>query len=129
MPTDEIWASHSRQVPVRRPTAFSSTTHTHTQLVDDVLDFSASSSALGKPSAGTDLRLGLTTGPVLYAAEEHPELEPMIARAFKGDGDVDKVCVPFSIFYKQADSVHTGTGVDPRLVWDRSDARARDGTR
>lgn len=60
------------------------------QLVDDVLDFSASSSALGKPSAGTDLRLGLTTGPVLYAAEEHPELEPMIARAFKGDGDVDK---------------------------------------
>ncbi|KAL4067320.1 isoprenoid synthase domain-containing protein [Scleroderma yunnanense] len=60
------------------------------QLVDDILDFSASSSALGKPGSGTDLRLGLATGPVLYAAEEYPELEPMISRAFKGEGDVER---------------------------------------
>ncbi|KAF8559910.1 terpenoid synthase [Imleria badia] len=59
------------------------------QLVDDILDFS-SSSALGKPGSGADLRLGLATGPVLYAAEEYPELEPLIARGFKHDGDVER---------------------------------------
>ncbi|KAI9570134.1 terpenoid synthase [Boletus coccyginus] len=59
------------------------------QLVDDILDFS-SSTALGKPGSGTDLRLGLATGPVLYAAEEYPELEPLIAREFKHDGDVER---------------------------------------
>ncbi|KAF9225319.1 terpenoid synthase [Gyrodon lividus] len=59
------------------------------QLVDDILDFS-SSTALGKPGSGADLRLGLATGPVLYAAEEYPELEPLIARGFKEDGDVER---------------------------------------
>ncbi|KAI9570142.1 terpenoid synthase [Boletus coccyginus] len=59
------------------------------QLVDDILDFS-SSTALGKPGSGTDLRLGLATGPVLYAAEEYPELEPLISREFKYDGDVER---------------------------------------
>ncbi|KAH7886234.1 terpenoid synthase [Phlebopus sp. FC_14] len=59
------------------------------QLVDDILDFS-SSTALGKPGSGADLRLGLATGPVLYAAEEYPELEPMIGRGFKGEGDVER---------------------------------------
>ncbi|KAI6048016.1 isoprenoid synthase domain-containing protein [Pisolithus marmoratus] len=59
------------------------------QLVDDILDFSSSGS-LGKPGSGADLRLGLATGPVLYAAEEYPELEPMIARAFDQDGDVER---------------------------------------
>ncbi|KAH0837914.1 isoprenoid synthase domain-containing protein [Lanmaoa asiatica] len=59
------------------------------QLVDDILDFS-SSAALGKPGSGADLRLGLATGPVLYAAEEYPELEPLIARGFKHDGDVER---------------------------------------
>ncbi|KAI6163759.1 isoprenoid synthase domain-containing protein [Pisolithus thermaeus] len=59
------------------------------QLVDDVLDFSSSDS-LGKPGSGADLRLGLATGPVLYAAEEYPELEVMIARAFDQEGDVER---------------------------------------
>ncbi len=39
------------------------------QLVDDLLDFIATSSQLGKPAA-TDLRLGLATAPVLFAAQE-----------------------------------------------------------
>ncbi|KIJ66433.1 hypothetical protein HYDPIDRAFT_86698 [Hydnomerulius pinastri MD-312] len=59
------------------------------QLVDDILDFS-SSTTLGKPGSGADLRLGLATGPVLYAAEEYPELEPLIARGFKEEGDVER---------------------------------------
>lgn len=59
------------------------------QLVDDVLDFEGSLSQLGKPSL-TDLKAGLATAPVLFAAEERPELEPLIDRKFKDDGDVDR---------------------------------------
>uniref|UniRef100_A0A8C8GUU6 Decaprenyl-diphosphate synthase subunit 1 n=1 Tax=Oncorhynchus tshawytscha TaxID=74940 RepID=A0A8C8GUU6_ONCTS len=40
------------------------------QLVDDVLDFTACASQLGKPSA-TDLKLGLATGPVLFACQQN----------------------------------------------------------
>ncbi|XP_061521937.1 decaprenyl-diphosphate synthase subunit 1 isoform X2 [Phycodurus eques] len=39
------------------------------QLVDDVLDFTAGASQLGKPSAA-DLKLGLATGPVLFACQQ-----------------------------------------------------------
>ena len=39
------------------------------QLVDDVLDYQATSSHMGKPTT-IDLKLGLATAPVLYAAEE-----------------------------------------------------------
>lgn len=39
------------------------------QLVDDVLDFVATSAQLGKPAAA-DLRLGLATAPVLFAAHK-----------------------------------------------------------
>lgn len=39
------------------------------QLVDDLLDFVSSSSAMGKPAAA-DLKLGLATAPVLFACEK-----------------------------------------------------------
>ena len=39
------------------------------QLVDDLLDFVATSAQLGKPAAA-DLRLGLATAPVLFAARK-----------------------------------------------------------
>lgn len=39
------------------------------QLVDDLLDFVSTSAQLGKPAAA-DLRLGLATAPVLYAARK-----------------------------------------------------------
>ncbi|KAJ2807843.1 coq1 putative hexaprenyl diphosphate synthase [Coemansia helicoidea] len=57
------------------------------QLIDDLLDFTVSSAALGKP-VGADLELGLATAPVLYAWQEHPELGPLVARRFSADGDV-----------------------------------------
>jgi geranylgeranyl pyrophosphate synthase len=60
------------------------------QLIDDTLDFSSSTAQLGKPGFA-DLRLGLATGPALYAAEEFPELEAMIERRFGRDGDVETV--------------------------------------
>jgi decaprenyl-diphosphate synthase subunit 1 len=59
------------------------------QLVDDMLDYVATSEILGKPAAA-DLKLGLATCPVLYAAHDYPELNQLINRRFKKDGDVEK---------------------------------------
>ena len=57
------------------------------QFIDDVLDFTSSSGELGKPNLN-DIKSGVITAPVLFAAEEHPELIEMIQRKFKGDADV-----------------------------------------
>ncbi|KAJ4925711.1 hypothetical protein JOQ06_018431 [Pogonophryne albipinna] len=59
------------------------------QLVDDVLDFTSGANHLGKPSAA-DLKLGLATGPVLFACQQFPELHSMIMRRFSSKGDVDR---------------------------------------
>jgi hexaprenyl-diphosphate synthase len=59
------------------------------QLVDDVLDFEGDVISMGKPALA-DLRAGLSTAPVLFAAEEYPELEVMMDRKFKNNGDVEK---------------------------------------
>ena len=59
------------------------------QFVDDYLDFTASSALLGKP-AGNDLRQGIATAPVLFAAEEHKELLPLIRRKFAQPGDAER---------------------------------------
>ena len=59
------------------------------QLVDDVLDFEGDVKSMGKPALA-DLRAGLSTAPVLFAAEEFQELEVMMDRKFKKEGDVEK---------------------------------------
>ncbi|XP_015209486.2 all trans-polyprenyl-diphosphate synthase PDSS1 [Lepisosteus oculatus] len=59
------------------------------QLIDDVLDFTSCANQLGKPSAA-DLRLGLATGPVLFACQQFPELHAMIMRRFGSAGDVER---------------------------------------
>ncbi|XP_042858084.1 all trans-polyprenyl-diphosphate synthase PDSS1-like [Penaeus japonicus] len=59
------------------------------QLVDDLLDFVATSNTMGKPTA-IDLKMGLATAPVLFACEKFPELNPMIMRRFQEPGDVQK---------------------------------------
>lgn len=59
------------------------------QIVDDILDFSGASAALGKP-AQADMQLGLATAPILFAAESVKELRPLIERRFKEKGDVAK---------------------------------------
>jgi geranylgeranyl pyrophosphate synthase len=58
------------------------------QVVDDILDFTSRQSFLGKPALG-DVKAGVITCPVLFAAEEHPELVPMIKRKFKCAGDIE----------------------------------------
>jgi len=57
------------------------------QIVDDILDFTGASAALGKP-AQADMQLGLATAPVLFAAQAAPQLRPLIERRFKEKGDV-----------------------------------------
>ena len=59
------------------------------QVIDDVLDFTGKSSVLGKPTLN-DIRSGVITCPVLFAAEEHPELLPMITRKFCNHGDIER---------------------------------------
>lgn len=60
------------------------------QLIDDVLDFTARSDALGKPGSGADLRLGLATAPVLFASAAHPQLNAMIMRRFSEPADCQR---------------------------------------
>lgn len=60
------------------------------QLVDDILDYTSNSNELGKPTSN-DLRQGLATCPVLFAAFEYPELNVMINRSFSEKGDVEIV--------------------------------------
>lgn len=59
------------------------------QIVDDILDFTASTDVLGKP-AGSDLISGNITAPALFAMEEHPLLTQLIEREFSEDDDREK---------------------------------------
>ncbi|BAU09630.1 solanesyl diphosphate synthase [Leptolyngbya sp. NIES-3755] len=59
------------------------------QVVDDIFDFTSSSEGLGKP-AGSDLKSGNLTAPVLYALEEKPYLEELIDREFAQEDDLEQ---------------------------------------
>jgi len=59
------------------------------QIVDDILDFTSESETLGKP-AGSDLKSGNFTAPVLFALSEKPYLEVLIEREFAQQGDLEQ---------------------------------------
>lgn len=60
------------------------------QIIDDILDIIGSQESLGKP-AGSDLKNGNLTSPLLFALEEKPELYDFINREFQNKEDVEKV--------------------------------------
>ena len=74
-------------------------------MVDDMLDYTAPSTILGKPT-NADLALGLATAPVLFAWHDYPELGPMIKRKFERPGDVERVHPP-----NQGERLIVGEGV------------------
>jgi len=59
------------------------------QIVDDILDYTASTDALGKPAC-SDLKSGNLTAPALYALEEKPYLATLVDRELSEDGDLEK---------------------------------------
>ncbi len=59
------------------------------QIVDDILDFTSSADTLGKP-AGSDLKSGNLTAPVLLALQEKPYLEKLIEREFAQVDDLEQ---------------------------------------
>jgi all-trans-nonaprenyl-diphosphate synthase len=59
------------------------------QVVDDILDFTGTTDALGKP-AGSDLKSGNLTAPVLLAMEEKPYLRVLIERELTEPGDLEE---------------------------------------
>merc|ERR1711892_65204 len=72
------------------------------QVQDDRLDFIADAAQLGKPACA-DLRLGLSTAPVLFACEfNEAEMHPLMARRFAKAGDVEKA---FDIIINKSDAM------------------------
>ncbi len=58
------------------------------QIVDDILDFTATQEVLGKP-VGSDLASGNLTAPALYALEAVPALRELVEREFTTEGDLE----------------------------------------
>ncbi|KAH0455627.1 hypothetical protein IEQ34_015659 [Dendrobium chrysotoxum] len=58
------------------------------QLIDDVLDFTGTSSSLGKGSL-SDIKQNIVTAPILFAMEEYPQLREVVDRGFGNRSDVD----------------------------------------
>mmetsp|Transcript_17042 Transcript_17042/g.16467 ORF Transcript_17042/g.16467 Transcript_17042/m.16467 type:complete len:576 (-) Transcript_17042:351-2078(-) len=59
------------------------------QIQDDILDFTAAKSIIGKATL-VDMDLGLSTAPILYAAQEFKQLQPLVKRRFNKKGDKQK---------------------------------------
>ncbi|CAN6469367.1 unnamed protein product [Victoria cruziana] len=58
------------------------------QLIDDVLDFTGTSSSLGKGSL-SDIHHGIVTAPILFAMEEFPQLRAVVDQGFENSANVD----------------------------------------
>ncbi|MED6113803.1 putative protein serine/threonine kinase [Stylosanthes scabra] len=58
------------------------------QLIDDVLDFTSTSTSLGKGSL-SDIHHGIVTAPILFAMEEFPQLRAVVDKGFDNHDNVD----------------------------------------
>lgn len=98
------------------------------QIQDDILDFTAHADILGKPALA-DMSLGLSTAPILYAAQEFPHIQPLVKRRFKKDGDKQTA---LEALYKSKTAMdkakglaefHAQKAVDALMRLPQSDAR------
>jgi hexaprenyl-diphosphate synthase len=62
-------------------------TYTCCFTLSNLADFEGTAASLGKPALA-DLQQGLATAPVLFAAQQFPNLVPLIERKFSTPGDV-----------------------------------------
>jgi len=98
------------------------------QIQDDILDFTAAASVLGKPALA-DMDLGLSTAPILYTAQENPHLRPLVMRRFKKKGDKEAALTALyasdTAMNKAKDlaSFHAQRAVDALLRLPQSEAR------
>jgi len=76
------------------------------QIIDDLLDFRGTEKNMGKPTL-SDISTGVVTAPILYAAQEFPELRPMIDRKFNQPGDVKRAveCIKLSNSLERANEL------------------------
>ena len=58
------------------------------QITDDILDITSTKKIMGKP-AGSDLKNGNLTSPLLFALNESPKLNELIEREFSEQGDIE----------------------------------------
>nr|YP_009296174.1 prenyl transferase [Sebdenia flabellata]AOM65109.1 prenyl transferase [Sebdenia flabellata] len=58
------------------------------QIIDDILDIISSKESLGKP-AGSDLRNGNLTAPLIFTLEEYPQIYSFINREFQNTEDIN----------------------------------------
>ena len=58
------------------------------QIIDDILDIISSSNTLGKP-AGSDIKNGHLTAPLIFALEENPDLHKLVNREFQHSNDIN----------------------------------------
>jgi len=82
------------------------------QIVDDILDFTSTDEVLGKP-AGSDLKSGNLTAPVLYAMAEKPFLTSLIEREFSEQND----------FPQAMELIHQSSGIERSRVLAADHAR------
>jgi heptaprenyl diphosphate synthase len=113
------------------------------QISDDMLDVTGGEESIGKP-AGSDLRLGVFTLPVIYAMEEDPGLAPRLAEGVEDDdlaGVIDAIRATDGLERAQAhcdrhaeaaqaalaslESGDPGAGASLRALVDYTAARAR----
>jgi heptaprenyl diphosphate synthase len=111
------------------------------QVVDDVLDLTATEETLGKP-AGQDLLEGVYTLPVIYALRDRPELRERLGRplspdeldearrAAQADGAVATALdVARAHATKAVDALDGADGLDPRVCGALTDLVERQVTR
>ena len=71
-----------------------------------MLDFSATSDQIGKPSNGADLRLGLATAPILFASLNNAHLQSLIKTPPKQSEEREMMITEAVLTVRNSDGLH-----------------------